>query len=96
MFYLLKRIDEKQFAVGDVVMVLADFSGVEAGTKGVVTNIYDGGMMVTWARLNTVETIRKRLQKGDTFLAAKGWLNDGFSREELKYLGVQTQGIISS
>ena len=98
MFYLLKRVDEKQFTLGDVVMVLADFSGIEAGAKGVITEVYDEGVMVTWARvssarmnkLNTVETIQERLQKGDTFPAAMGWISDGFSRDELEYLGVQT------
>lgn len=98
MFYLLKRIDEKQFTLGDVVMVLADFSGVPAGTRGVVTEIYDGGLMVTWIRgfepaeqLKHYSEIMKVLNDGGTFYTAHGWLSDGFGREELEYLAVQTE-----
>ena len=102
MFYLLKRIDENQCNIGDEVMVLADFVGVPAGTKGVVTEIYDGGLMVTWARLqgermnqlNTIETIKERISHGDQFMACQGWRSDGFSRDELQYLRFKTDTLI--
>jgi len=48
MFYLTKRVDEKQCFIGDRCMVLADFSGIPAGTRGTVTEIYDKGVMVEW------------------------------------------------
>jgi len=48
MFYLLKRVDEKQCNVNERVMSLADFSGVPAGTKGKITEIYDQGIMIEW------------------------------------------------
>lgn len=48
MFYLLKRVDEKQCTVGERVMVLADFSGIEAGSKGKVAEIYNEGVMIAW------------------------------------------------
>lgn len=98
MFYLITHTDEKQFKPGDVVMVLADFSGIEAGTRGVITEIYDGGVMVTWAslstsymnKLNTVDKIQERLREGEIFSAGHGWINDGFGRDELEYLAVRT------
>jgi hypothetical protein len=76
MFYLLKRIDEKQFNLGDRVMVLADFSGIKSGTKGKVVEIYDEGLMVEWDD-----------EGKDRFRP----LRDGFSRDELEYLAVETE-----
>jgi hypothetical protein len=73
MFYLLKRQDEKQFSIDDRVMVLADFSGIPAGTKGMITEIYEEGVMVQWE------------MDGQRRPA------DGFSREELEYLAVETK-----
>lgn len=70
MFYLLKRVDEKQFTVGDRVMVLADFSGIKAGMKGKITEVYNEGVMVEWDDKP---------------------LSDGFGRDELEYLAVETQ-----
>lgn len=94
MFYLTKRTDEKQCNLGDVCMVLADFSGIPAGTRGVVTGVYSEGVMITWvgleharmSKVNTVETIGERIARGDDFSAAMGWFSDGFSRDELQYL----------
>jgi len=74
MFYLTKRIEERQCSLGERCMVLADFSGVTAGTKGKVVEIYDKGIMVEWDDEN------------DRFRP----LRDGFSREELEYLAFAT------
>jgi len=47
MFYLLKKtIDE--IHEGDVVMLLADFSGLHAGMKGTISENYKRGVMVQW------------------------------------------------
>lgn len=48
MFYLTKRVDEKQCTVGDQCMVLADFSGIAAGTQGYVQEVYHEGVMIEW------------------------------------------------
>ena len=48
MFYLTKRVDEKQCTLGERCMVLADFSGINAGHKGRVVEIYDEGVMIQW------------------------------------------------
>lgn len=100
MFYLTKRVDEKQCTVGEAVMVIADFSGVPAGTKGVIVEIYDEGVSVAWAGLrssrmsilNTVETIQDRVRLGnsDKITPSQGWAVDGFSRDELEYLAFAT------
>lgn len=104
MFYIIKRQDEKQFNIGDVVMSLADFSGVQAGSKGVVTQIYDGGLMVTWEGrvihspefrgMAMIDDILKLLKDSDWHfggMAVHGWLSDGFSREDLEYLVVRSE-----
>lgn len=101
MFYLLKRVDEKQFTPGEVVMVLADFSGIKAGTKGVITEVYHEGVMVTWegkrvrqpqvSEYPDVEEIQDMLNAGESFMAVRGWVSDGFGRDELEYLGVETE-----
>lgn len=101
MFYLLKQVDEKQFTPGDVVMVLADFNGIKAGEKGVITEIYNQGVMVTWegrkvhhpkaSEYPDIEEIQDMLDAGEIFPAARGWVSDGFARDELEYLAVQTE-----
>lgn len=77
MFYLLKRIDEKQCTVGERVMVLADFVGIKAGTIGKVHEIYEGGVMIEWPAKSEREKHHPLL--------------DGFGREELEYLGFETE-----
>ena len=79
MFYLLKRVDEKQCNVGDRVMVLADFSGVPAGTKGKVVEIYDEGIMIEWEFGKSPLDREMRIP-----------IRDGFGRDELEYLGFET------
>jgi hypothetical protein len=77
MFYLLKRVDEKQCNLDDRIMVLADFSGVPAGTKGKIVEIYDRGVTVEW-ELPTKGSWQKPLR-------------DGFARDELEYLAFETE-----
>lgn len=93
-FYLTKRVDEKQCTIGDECMVLADFFGVPAGTKGIVSEIYDGGVMIAWIGLHpvgskTVNEITAAIRAGRCFPAA-GFDTDGFSRDELEYLAFKT------
>lgn len=75
-------------------MVLADFSGVEAGTKGVVCEVYDEGVMIAWVNLHgtgKIEAqIRAGIEAGNCYPAA-GYDTDGFSRDELEYLAFETQ-----
>ena len=82
MFYLLKRVDEKQCNIGDRVMVLADFVSVPAGTKGEIIEIYDEGVMIEWV-----------WEAGSINDHEQGMcpLRDGFSRDELEYLGFETE-----
>ena len=91
MFYLLKRVDEKQCTLGEKVMVLSDFTGVPAGTKGVVVEIYDEGVMVAWEKDGkTCDEIKAALDAGEMVCNARGFFCDGFSRDELEYLGFET------
>lgn len=85
MFYLLKRVDEKQFTLGDRVMVLADFTGIAAGEKGSVTEIYDEGVMVQWD--NTGDEL-ERAKRHNMKCRQR---SDGFGRDELEYLAVETE-----
>ena len=48
MFYLLKKLGIGQVEEGDQVMVLADFSGVPAGTKGIITKVHKDGFDVEY------------------------------------------------
>jgi hypothetical protein len=48
MFYMTKRTRVADCKVGDRVMVLSDFSGIEAGWKGTVDENYARGIMVRW------------------------------------------------
>jgi len=83
MFYLLKRVDEKQCTIGERVMTLSDFSGVPAGTKGRVKSIGDGGLVIMWEKC-------ANCAKPDDCGANPSSFSDGFSREELQYLGFET------
>lgn len=47
MFYLTQKA-VKEIKVGDRCMVLADFSGIEAGMKGTISENYKHGVMVDW------------------------------------------------
>lgn len=48
MFYI-KTIKFEGFCKeGDLLMTLADFSGIPAGMKGTVASIYKGGIIVEW------------------------------------------------
>lgn len=81
MFYLTKRIDERQCLVGDRCMVLADFSGIPAGTKGTVCDIYDGGLTILW----------QCEEFGEKHPEDHGQRRDGFGRDELEYLAFETK-----
>jgi hypothetical protein len=48
MFYLTKRTSIRDCKVGDECMVLADFSGLPAGSKGRVERNYGIGVMIRW------------------------------------------------
>lgn len=63
-------------------MVLADFSGIPAGRKGFVCEIYDGGIMIVWEAKDQQERARWAWQPP---------LRDGFSTEDLQYLVFETQ-----
>lgn len=99
MFYVLIRVDEGQFTIGDRVMVLADFSGITAGEKGIVTEVYEGGVVITWERMEkwgksviaTPDYMRAISNSGLGFPISDGWRSDGFSRKELKYLAIETK-----
>ncbi len=79
-------------------MTLSDFSGVPAGTRGVISEIYEEGVMIVWAglknhqmsALNTVESIGERMSNGEKMYSSRGWLTDGFSRDDLQYLAFAT------
>lgn len=71
-------------------MVLADFSDVPAGTKGIVSEIYDRGVMIAWLKHNVTEEQIDEAIKEDRCFPARGFYCDGFSRDELKWLGVET------
>ena len=79
MFYLLKRVDEKQFTPGERVMVLADFPavGLPAGTIADVVEVYDRGIMIEWDRAQPNGGYAKE--------------REGFGRDDLEYLAVQTR-----
>jgi hypothetical protein len=81
MFYLTKRVDEKQCTIGERCMVLADFSGIKAGTKGRVCEIYERGVVIQWEYEHQVVRSNglNRPQR------------DGFSRDELEYLAFETR-----
>lgn len=93
MFYLLKRTDEKQCTLGERVMVLADFTGIAAGTRGIITEIYNEGVMVTWEKDGKLAIdIREAASQGELGItASKGFQSDGFSRDELEYLAFETE-----
>lgn len=77
MFYLTKKKKVADIKVGDLVMVLADFSGIEAGTKGLISENYKTGVMVEWQGLNTPSHQRPKA--------------DGFGEDELEYLAFATE-----
>lgn len=93
-FYLVKRADEKQCKVGERCMVLADFPGVPVGTKGIIAEIYSDGVMVAWIGVNkkTESDIVDAMRHPNEMQlsAGRGFLIDGFARDELGYLVFET------
>lgn len=105
MFYTLKRVDEKQCNVGDVCMVLCDMRREDrlcAGRLGMVTEIYDGGIKVTWAGYERqseswdLETIARMIREKKEFDKGFGWGTDDFPREDLDLLVFRTEKRITS
>jgi hypothetical protein len=82
MFYLTKRVDEKQCTIGERCMVLADFSGVPAGTRGKVIEVYDEGVTIEW--LPCINCAPGKDCGGRP-------TRDGFGRDELEYLAFETK-----
>lgn len=82
MRFLKKIENESECAVGDKCLVLADFSGVPAGCRGIITEIYKEGVMVEWDLPETNPPL-------DIYPSRR--LRDGFARDELKYLAFETK-----
>lgn len=91
MFYLLRGVPLPDIEVGQRVMVLADFSGVPAGTKGVISQNYRTGVMVVWALDGvSLDDVAAEVQSGQPLMAFQGWHMDGFDSDELEYLAFET------
>lgn len=71
--------------LGCRVKTKVDFSGVPAGTEGVIDEEYSGGIMVAWDLPNRPLPRCYRVYDGKPAFAS-GILRDGFSADELKYL----------
>jgi hypothetical protein len=79
MFYLTKK-PIQEIKKNDRVMVLADFSGIPAGTKGTIRQNYETGVTVEWDK--------KKPEDGDVWDMRPG--SDGFGSDELEYLAFET------
>ena len=95
MFYLQKKeIDDVR--VGDRVMVLSDFSGIPAGTKGTITEIYGRhgsdlhGASVKWDPKRCGHFMQSQQEYCDCPGSRHDDLVDGFNKTELEYLGFET------
>ena len=77
MFYLKKKTKVSQIKEGEIVMVLADFTGIRAGTLGRVEENYGTGVMIHWFQ--------------DEAKSWSQPLRDGFGEDELEYLAFQTE-----
>ena len=97
MFYLTERVDEKQCSVGDRLMVLSDFSGIPAGLKGTISEIYHEGVMVEWDVLhcysvdNGCSRAAEECSCGCYECKPRRKRSDGFSRDDLQYLAFETK-----
>jgi hypothetical protein len=80
MFYLTRK-SIQEIKKNDRVMVLADFSGIPAGTKGTITENYKTGVMVEWDKKNP--------EDGDAWDMRSR--SDGFGSDELEYLSFETK-----
>ena len=79
-------------------MTLSDFSGVSAGTKAIVCDIYDEGISIAWIghhgkTRDEIVMALEAMREGDEFAlsGARGFLVDGFSRDDLQYLAFATE-----
>lgn len=94
-FFLTRKTKVADCVLGEDVVVLADFSGIAAGTRGVITENYETGVMVTWLGMAhtgteiTREGIFEAMKLNRCFPAA-GFPSDGFGEDELEYLAFGT------
>lgn len=89
-FFLTKKKRVEDCVLGDEVIVLADFSGIPAGTKGVICENYKTGVMVAWKKGNiSHEEITEAIIE-DRCHASRGFYTDGFAEDELDYLAFGT------
>lgn len=81
MFYLLKRQKPNECNLGDRLMVLSDYSGVPAGTRGTVTGVYEKGVVVDWDGNNLLDDMHTE----------PGTRCDQFAESEMEYLAFETE-----
>jgi len=78
-------MDLNEARVGVRVRSLRHFSGIPAGTEGVIDEQYDGGFMVAWDRAEAPLPAGYSAYDG-RWMIETGILRDGFSHQELVYL----------
>lgn len=66
--------------VGERCMVLSDFLGIEAGTKGAIVEICDGGVIIEWDDTRGDMAGRDRHKRSEAFIF-----------NELQYLAFETK-----
>lgn len=84
MFYLTKKEKIADIEVGERIMVLADFSGIQAGQKGHICENYKHGVMVEWDCTSALCTHGHFPRHDHPKM-------DGFGEDELEYLAFETQ-----
>ena len=93
MFYLTKRTSVDECKRGDECMVLADFSGIPAGSKGHIDEIYRRGVMIQWHDIPDPVISYTATPNGDHLVAHHIGMRPrrgGFSEDELEYLAFAT------
>ena len=89
MFYLLRGVPLPDIEVGQRVIVLADFSGIPAGTRGTIKENYRTGVMVEWDVKTCLHTGVCDCPGAEPNQWGKP-LADGFGADELEYLAFET------
>lgn len=78
---------EVEAVVGTRVVSLVPFSGVPAGTEGVIDHDYGSGVMVAWDLPD--QPLPEGYSRWDGKPAFQsGLLRDGFGKDELHFLGL--------
>lgn len=77
--------------IGAYVISRTDFSGVPAGTMGMIDELYDGGFMVAWD-LPDRPLPEDWTYEGQWAVMPGIPLRDGFSYSELKHLRIPSEG----